>query len=365
MHIKQFIGLSMTALGFIAGAPAMAQDGLKLVWHDEFDGDTLNTQNWNIIVQDGASFGNNELQYYRPGNVTISGGKLILTPKRESYNGKSFTSGRIDTNKKVYFTHGRIDMRVKMPKTLKGLWPACWLMGNDKYPTWPQCGEIDLVEMGSQYGYPEHENNPEGFFPATVHWYDATATQYGKGHGMKYMNRNGYSVEDGQYHLYSCVWDGTTIEMYLDLDRYPDEQPFYTLTRATDLSADKYDATFNSPFFIILNVAVGGDFTGIWDANGITAFDQDDDHAMYVDYVRVYQKDKNVTAPETVADGASPDDMETRTAEGINSPSASAVGTTKGENVYDIGGHIVAKVKDMPSLPKGIYIAEGRKFVKK
>lgn len=286
----------------------MAQDNLKLVWHDEFDGSTLNTANWNVI--DGDMGVNNELQYYRPANVWVSDGKLVLMPRQESYGGKSFTSGRIDSNNKVYFTHGRLDARIKMPKTYKGLWPAFWMLGNDTYPNWPTCGEIDVVEMGSQYGYPGQENNTEGFFPATVHWYDASATQYGQGHGMKYGNRNGYSVEDGEYHLYSCVWDGTTIKMYLDLDKYPSEEPFYTLTKTSDINDSFYDSTFQSPFFIVFNVAVGGDFTGVWDASGITAFSQTDDHAMYVDYVRVYQDVKSINAPQIVDNGSTPEDME-------------------------------------------------------
>lgn len=275
MKIKLVLACAIAAT--LSAATAQAQSSMKLVWHDEFDGNTLNTNYWNV---EDANLGyNNELEYYRPGNVQVKDGNLVITPKKETYGPRSFTSGRINSQKKIYFTHGRIDARIKMPKTQGGLWPAFWMLGEQG--NWPDCGEIDFVELGVV----PNNNNPEGFFPGTVHW------QMNGTHQMMYMNRDDFSVEDGQYHLYSCVWDENGIKMYVDLDKNPDAVPYYTLTRGVDIADSLYSPRFDRPFHIIFNVAVGGDFPKIYEPSGITVFNNDDDHAMYVDYVRIYQQE--------------------------------------------------------------------------
>ena len=125
----------------------------KLVWQDLFDSEELDESVWNIEVN-GNGGGNNELQYYSGNNVSIGAepetGKhcLILTAKKESYQGKSATSGRINSKGKKYFKYGRIEASIKLPKTANGLWPAFWMMGNDYDQVgWPKCGEIEDSRM--------------------------------------------------------------------------------------------------------------------------------------------------------------------------------------------------------------------------
>ena len=129
-----------------AQAIESAPDGYKLVWSDEFDGTTLNEKNWTVEVS-GNGGGNQELQYYRRENVSVADGSLVLTARRENYQGKSFTSGRINSNQKAAFKHGILQARIKFPKTANGLWPAYWMMGNDlnKYG-WPRCGEMETAD---------------------------------------------------------------------------------------------------------------------------------------------------------------------------------------------------------------------------
>lgn len=135
-----------------------APEGYKLVWSDEFDGNTLDESIWNIEVN-GSGGGNNELQYYCERGVSVgtepeSGRNcLILTATRENYQNRQFTSGRINSKGKYSFTYGRLDALIRMPKTANGLWPAFWLMGDDYDQVgWPACGETDIVEMGHATG---------------------------------------------------------------------------------------------------------------------------------------------------------------------------------------------------------------------
>ena len=165
----------------IEGAP----DGYKLVWSDEFNGTALNEKNWSIEVS-GSGGGNQELQYYRRENVSVENGNLVLTAKRENFEGKNFTSGRINSNQKAAFKHGIMQAKIKFPKTANGLWPAYWMMGNDinKYG-WPRCGEIDIVEMGHFNAITgKYAGMQEKYFSGTTHWGpDATAE-----HHQQYSN---------------------------------------------------------------------------------------------------------------------------------------------------------------------------------
>ncbi len=262
--------------------------GYKLVWQDLFTDPTLNEENWNIEVN-GNGGGNLELQYYRRENISI--GKepssekncLIITAKEESFGGKSFTSGRLTTKGKQYFKYGKIEASIKLPKTKNGLWPAFWMMGNDYDQVgWPKCGEIDILEMGHANGI--SANTQETLFNGACHW----GPTWQNNPSYAYNATAPYSLQD-DFHLYTMIWDDQAVKMYVDLDKNPNADPYFYMgisSKTNDKSPGLY---FHKDFFILLNLAVGGRFTGILSSNGITAVPEGGAN-MYVDYVKVYQK---------------------------------------------------------------------------
>lgn len=282
------------------GATSTAQAKYQLVWDDEFSGTSLSEEAWNIEVN-GDGGGNAELQYYLRDNVTIEKDPatgencLVLTAKKQSYNGKSFTSGRLNSSDKVYFTRGKIVSRIKMPRTANGLWPAFWMLGNDfKEVGWPRCGEIDIVEMGNAQGI--SRGTQDRFFNGACHW-----GFYRNGGYPNYARSttNSYCIQDGNYHTFTLIWDEEYVSMYLDLELYPDAEPYYKMG-VSDMSNDWGTGYyFQHDFFIVYDLAVGGYFTNILSPGGITALN-DGDAKMYIDWVRVYQDedDMNAIVPE-------------------------------------------------------------------
>lgn len=283
-------------------------DGYTMVWSDEFDGSVLNNKMWNIEVN-GNGGGNQELQYYRSDNIAVANGSLVITAKKENYGGKEFTSGRINSMGKVAFKHGKIEARIKLPKTANGLWPAFWLMGNDMNTgtTWPYCGEIDVLESGNAEGI--NAGTQEKYFNGALHWGPYTNgnhPMYAKGYEAP------YSVQDGEYHLWTLVWDENQINMYLDLDKNPGENAYFTMN-ISDKSADNSPGNyFHKQFFILFNMAVGGSVPNIFNAGGITALNNGD-QKMYVDYVRVYQRtgEEDYTTPDNSTDNPPVEDTST------------------------------------------------------
>lgn len=267
-------------------------DGYKLVWEDTFNDGEINSDFWTIEVN-GNGGGNNELQYYREENISIgidsaSNTKcLIITAKKENYLGKTCTSGRLITRDKVTFKYGKVEARIKLPKTANGLWPAFWMMGNDiSQVGWPKCGEIDILEMGNFNGIAN--GTQDRYFNGAMHWGEAWNT-----HRFFDMNKtNEYSLQDN-FHLFTVEWDAESIRMYIDKDKFPEAAPYFKMGiyDTNDKSAGSY---FHKPFFILFNLAVGGDFTRIWDINKVTAL-KDGEAKMYIDFVKIYQKesDKN------------------------------------------------------------------------
>lgn len=273
-------------------------DGYVLVWEDLFDGEVLNEEDWNIEVN-GDGGGNQELQYYRRDNVSIQTDPetnrrcLVLTAQREKelYNGKNFTSGRVNTKNKVAFQQGKFEALIKMPNTYKGLWPAWWAMGNNFDEVgWPACGEFDILEMGHSNSYRLGEEGAGKYFNGAFHWgprwdqhmQHATSTTYG------------YTMQDGEYHLFTWIWDDNYGRCYVDLDKYPDIPPYFTID-ISEVNPDDPTVPGNYlqvPYFVILNLAVGGNFPGIYNADGITALNEDNGYkaSMWIDYVRIYQK---------------------------------------------------------------------------
>ncbi|MCM1066058.1 MAG: glycoside hydrolase family 16 protein [Muribaculaceae bacterium] len=303
--------LGAASLAAMAEGTSEAPAGYTLRWSDEFGGTALNEAIWNIEVN-GSGGGNQELQYYRRENVSVGTDPatgdncLILTARRENFGGKSFTSGRVTTQNKAAFSHGIIQARVKFPRTANGLWPAYWMMGNDmsRYG-WPRCGEMDIVELGHANGI--RNNTQDRYFGGTLH-YGPNATAEGhQQYSQEYLAPESNPIGDDGYHIITVEWDDTNLYMYYDLESYTAAKKrqarYFTCdVTATDneLSVGKY---FQKPYFFLFNLAVGGTYPSIFDAAGITALPGAGDEArMYVDWVRVYQKDDDANARYTYID---------------------------------------------------------------
>ncbi|OGX84571.1 hypothetical protein BEN47_16010 [Hymenobacter lapidarius] len=236
-------------------------DYTNLVWSDEFNGSSLDQTKWGYDLG-GNGWGNNELQNYTNSNDNsfVNGGNLTIQARRQQSGSNAYTSARLLTKGKQTFVYGRIDTRAKIPKG-KGVWPAIWMLGADiDQNNWPKCGEIDIMELRG--------SRPKELLP-TMHFADGAGARRLKG------TTNTVAVDLSEdYHIYSVVRSKDQIRMFLD------GQLYYTFGTA-DTAGASYP--FNNPFFMILNVAVGGDFDGNPDAS--TVFPQQ----MQVDYVRYYQ----------------------------------------------------------------------------
>lgn len=238
--------------------------GYKLVWNDEFNGKKLNESDWNYETG-GGGWGNNELENYtsRPQNIFLSSGNLVIEARKEDYSGSQYTSARITTQGKKEFTYGRIDIRAKLP-VAKGMWPALWMLGKSISTVgWPQCGETDIMELIGA--------NPSQVV-GSLHWKKAD--------GSEATFNNTYNLSSGnfsqKFHVFSLLWSADSLQILID------DIPYVKASK-DDLTDGVYP--FDDPFFFIFNVAVGGDWPGPPDAT--TVFPQ----RMFVDYIRVFQKD--------------------------------------------------------------------------
>lgn len=246
-------------------------DKWSLVWSDEFngpDGSMPDPTKWSI-VKDGSGFGNHELEYYtdQPSNVHVEKGNLVITARKESYTGadgvqREYTSARLETAGHFQQEYGRYEARIKIPKG-QGIWPAFWMLGSDIGTVgWPACGEIDIMEN-------------VGFEPSKVH---------GSLHGPQYSGDNpltgaytlpGRLAFSDDFHVFAVEWEPQVLRFYVD-------NILYETQTIDNIPSHKHWA-FDHPFFVLLNVAVGGQWPGNPDAS--TSFPT----SMLVDYVRVYQ----------------------------------------------------------------------------
>lgn len=260
-----------------------SDEGYVLVWNDEFDGETLDTTKWDYMYGNGGEYGkpgwgNQELQYYqsREENVRVEDGELIITAMHEPGTITPYTSGRIRTmknNGEVLFatTYGRIEARIKA-EAEDGLWPAFWMLPVDEsvYGAWAASGELDIMEAKGRL---------EGEMSVAAHYGGKWPLNTYSGTG--YAFKDGTTIED--YHLYSMEWDPDEIRYYVD------NELVYTLTGwySTNAAGEKPNETapFDSDFYIILNMAVGGTF----DPQG-NIKKAELPAEMRVDFVRVYQK---------------------------------------------------------------------------
>ncbi|QDA61269.1 glycoside hydrolase family 16 protein [Hymenobacter jejuensis] len=247
------------------GVPVVNQEArdyaqyTDLIWSDEFGDGTLDLTKW-AYEQGGGGWGNNELENYTtsPDNVFLAGGNLVIQAIRQQSGGNAYTSGRLVTKGKQSFQYGRIDVRAKVPKG-KGVWPAIWMLGSDiDQNNWPVCGEIDIMELRG--------SKPREML-STMHYGTSSAD-----HRYKGTTQTLATDLSDNFHIFSVVRSRDQMRFFLD------GQQYYTFT-----SGDASPYPFNNPFFVILNVAVGGNFDGNPDAT--TTFPQQ----MQVDYVRYYQ----------------------------------------------------------------------------
>lgn len=251
--------------------------GWSLVWSDEFESNAVDTNKWVFDIGTGVSgWGNNELEYYtsRTNNVRVENGNLIIQALQESYGGMSYTSARLKTQGIKAWTFGKIVARIKLPYG-QGIWPAFWMLGdNFNGGNWPACGEIDILEMIGGDG----DSNKTLY--STLHW-----LQYGTYAGFQMSTNIGEPLANN-FHIYEIDWSSTTVVGKID------GKQFYYY----DITSPNCDA-FRLPFFILLNLAVGGNWPKSPDAS--TVFPQ----TMTVDWVRVYQQDftlpsVNITYPQ-------------------------------------------------------------------
>ena len=241
--------------------------GWDLAWNDEFDGTSLNTSNWTAL--DRRDSFNNELQYYHPDQVAVSGGNLELTAIDVPRQGKAYQSGLVTSND--LFGPGRFEARIDLPTT-QGMWPAFWLNAN--HVPWPQGGEIDILEnRGSQ----PHLTS------SAYHW----QTNPGPCCGDHQFVYDEYTATEGgqpvnfhnSFHTYTAEWDETSIKYYVDGNLH------FTVNEGPDRPI------FETPKNIILNLAVGGFFGG--NPDGTTDFPQ----TMLVDYVRYWTPEGSTPDP--------------------------------------------------------------------
>ena len=234
------------------------------LWSDEFDGSAIDTSKWTFEIGTGSSgWGNNEKEYYtgRKENAYVQDGILHIRANKEDYEGSGYTSARMITKGKFTFTYGTVEARIALPVG-KGIWPAFWMLGeNIDKVSWPACGEIDIIES----------INDESIVYGTHHWqYDGLHASYGNNtsdfHGAK------KELDITQFHTYKLTWDEKLIAMYVDDFKYHE--------MSIEDNAGGTEA-FHKPFFLLLNVAVGGNWPG---------FEIDDSqfpNEMLVDYIRI------------------------------------------------------------------------------
>ncbi|WZL90399.1 family 16 glycosylhydrolase [Salinimicrobium sp. 3283s] len=229
----------------------------KLVWEQDFESGSLDTSIWNFETGNGENgWGNQEKQYYTTENAEVVDGNLVITAKAEASNGFNYTSSRITTKDNFEFKYGRVEARAKLPEGA-GTWPAIWMLGsNFNEVGWPDSGEIDIME---------HVGNDQNTIHGTLH----------------YPGRSGGNADGGSttvegvssdFHLYSVEWSPERIVFIVDNEVY------HTYENSAD-------SPFNQEFFLILNVAMGGNFGGEIDPDF-------SESSMIIDYIKVFQAEE-------------------------------------------------------------------------
>lgn len=236
-------------------------EGWSLVWHDEFDDEQIDRQNWTFDIG-GHGWGNGEMQYYtdRSENARLENGLLVVEARQEKYSGSYYTSARLKSQGLQEFQYGRMEARLKVPEG-KGFWPAFWMLGSNFLQAgWPHCGEIDIME---------YIGKEPDLIMGTLH-----GPGYSGALGFSGWNRQTYNIAD-DFHTFAIEWDQDQITWFYDGNAY------HTVKRE-DVGNRPW--VFDQPFFFIINLAVGGTLGGM--VSPETVFPSQ----YLVDYVRVYEK---------------------------------------------------------------------------
>lgn len=273
----------LSCANIFAQNETLSYEGYSIKWQDEFDGSELNRKDWNVELHQ-RGWVNNEMQEYVDSaeNIQVKDGKLILRPVTKNAKKNLYTSGRVNTQGKHDFKYGIFECRAKFPAG-KGFLPAFWMMPTEEsfYGQWPRCGEIDIAEVLGHdtstvfgtihYGNPHHESQ-----------------------GKSNLGKTAFSDD---FHNFACEWEPGRISWYVDGKLYHTENDWFT--KSDGQKARPYPAPFNQPFYIILNLAVGGNWPGSPEKNATYI----DGATFEIDYVRVYQKasyNENVSKPQKV-----------------------------------------------------------------
>jgi beta-glucanase (GH16 family) len=316
IHFRWLLALS-AAFGLLAAIGTGAADPpapeWKLVWSDEFDGKTIDKTKWDFDLGNGffnydsntwiSGWGNGELQYYtrEPENAFVKDGLLHIRAVKESFQGCGYTSARMKTRQRdgssLYAKKfGKFEVRAKLPSG-QGIWPALWMLPqDDKYGPWAASGEIDIMEARGQE--PSKVLGTLHFgsrWPANVH------------QSKDYVFPNGGSITD--FHVYTLEWEPGEVRWSVDGHTYSTQSFWWSSGKmdgskgakpAKEADLNPWPAPFDQPFYLIMNVAVGGQFLGKPDKNTVFPVE------MVVDYVRVYDKTGGYGAPKPRGEGKLP-----------------------------------------------------------
>lgn len=326
-----FLLKKMKILGFIiAGLLFSFHSSAQwvLIWNDEFDNSTLDNTKW-INDVGGNGWGNNEAQYYTAGNanLTIANGEARFTAKDEQFGTNEYTSAKIISKNLFDIKYGKIEGRMKSPLG-KGLWPAFWMLGtNIDAVSWPKCGEIDIME---------HINN-ETKVHGTAHW-DNVGHQYLGGI---------INTDPTAFHTFSITWDSLAIKWYMD------GQLYYLLNIQNNVNGTE---EFHEKFYLILNLAVGGDWPGYPD--GTTVFPAD----FVVDYVRVYKDQAELTVNELQQNAIN---VYPNPTDGLLTIEGLTQETSLNYTIYSMDGDLLeqnsldfSKTIDINQLASGMYVLQ-------
>lgn len=318
MRAFRFITLALT-IAMVTGCALrlsstdQAPAGWTLVWSDEFDGAQVDGAKWDFDLGNGffqydqnawiPGWGNRELQYYtrESQNVFVKDGMLHLRALREGRDGAGYTSGRLTTRKRdgselFSKTYGRFEFRAKLP-TGQGVWPALWMLPrDDKYGGWASSGEIDVTEARGQ-----SPTRVDGTLHYGARWQANTSS------GNSYVFPAGESIAD--FHLYALEWEPGEIRWLVDDKLYARQAFWWSSSRVNGVKGiaperesdlNPWPAPFDQPFYLIINLAIGGDYLGNPDKT--TPFPAE----MLVDYVRVYDKVGGYASPKPRSAGKLP-----------------------------------------------------------